>query len=68
MYIGLNIKMKDILVYWANKGIDGFRCDVAEMVPVAFWSWVIPQVKKVNPSIIFSKVNLLVQTYKSIIT
>ena len=47
------IKMKDILVYWANKGVDGFRCDVAEMVPVAFWSWVIPQVKKVNPSIIF---------------
>lgn len=47
------IKMRDILVYWANKGVDGFRCDVAEMVPVAFWSWVIPQVKKVNPSIIF---------------
>ncbi|GAB1462112.1 alpha-amylase family glycosyl hydrolase [Pedobacter sp.] len=47
------IKMKDILLYWANKGVDGFRCDVAEMVPVAFWSWVIPQVKKVNPSIIF---------------
>lgn len=47
------IKMKDILVYWANKGVDGFRCDVAEMVPVEFWSWVIPQVKKVNPSIIF---------------
>ena len=47
------IKMKDILVYWANKGVDGFRCDVAEMVPVAFWNWVIPQVKKVNPSIIF---------------
>lgn len=39
--------------YWANKGVDGFRCDVAEMVPVEFWSWVIPQVKKVNPSIIF---------------
>lgn len=47
------IKMKDILVYWVNKGVDGFRCDVAEMVPVAFWSWVIPEVKKVNPSIIF---------------
>lgn len=47
------MKMKDILIYWAKKGVDGFRCDVAEMVPVAFWSWVIPEVKKVNPDLIF---------------
>ncbi len=46
-------KMRDILVYWANKDVDGFRCDMAEMVPVEFWSWVIPQVKKVNPEITF---------------
>ncbi len=46
-------KMRDILVYWAKKDVDGFRCDVAEMVPVEFWSWVIPQVKKVKPGIIF---------------
>jgi glycosidase len=47
------IKMRDILVFWAKKNVDGFRCDVAEMVPVEFWSWVIPQVKKINPKIIF---------------
>lgn len=47
------IKMKDILVYWANKKVDGFRCDMAEMIPVEFWHWVIPQVKAVNPEIIF---------------
>ncbi len=47
------IKMKDILVFWANKKVDGFRCDMAEMVPAEFWSWVIPQVKAVNPEIIF---------------
>ena len=46
-------KMRDILVYWANKKVDGFRCDMAEMVPVEFWSWVIPQVKEVNPEIVF---------------
>jgi glycosidase len=40
------IKMKDILMFWADKGIDGFRCDMAEMVPEEFWSWVIPQIKK----------------------
>lgn len=47
------VKMKDILVYWAKKKVDGFRCDMAEMVPVEFWHWVIPQVKAVNPEIIF---------------
>lgn len=47
------IKMKDILVFWANKHVDGFRCDMAEMVPVEFWNWAIPQVKAVNPEIIF---------------
>jgi glycosidase len=47
------IKMKDILLYWTSKNVDGFRCDMAEMVPVAFWSWVIPQIKVVNPDIIF---------------
>jgi glycosidase len=47
------VKMKDILVFWAGKNIDGFRCDMAEMVPVEFWHWAIPQVKAVNPSIIF---------------
>lgn len=38
-------KMLDVLLYWANSGVDGFRCDMAEMVPAAFWKWVIPQVK-----------------------
>ena len=46
-------KMRDILVYWAKKDVDGFRCDVAEMVPVEFWAYVIPEVKKVKPGIIF---------------
>jgi len=46
-------KMLDILKYWASKGVDGFRCDMAEMVPVDFWGWVIPQVKKEYPDIIF---------------
>lgn len=46
-------KMKDILVYWAGLDVDGFRCDMAEMVPVEFWQWAIPQVKAVNPDVIF---------------
>ncbi|WP_025763952.1 alpha-amylase family protein [Dyadobacter tibetensis] len=46
-------KMYDILAYWTDKGVDGFRCDMAEMVPVEFWGWVIPKVKMLNPEIIF---------------
>ncbi len=32
-------RLTDILLYWASKGVDGFRCDMAEMVPTAFWSY-----------------------------
>ncbi len=46
-------KMLQILQYWAAKGVDGFRCDMAEMVPVEFWEWVIPQIKAQYPDIIF---------------
>ena len=47
------IKMYDILSFWVKKGVDGFRCDMAEMVPVEFWGWVIPEVKKLNKDVIF---------------
>jgi len=46
------LKMRDILIFWANKKIDGFRCDMAEMVPVEFWVWVIPQIKAHYPEIL----------------
>lgn len=47
------LKMKEILSFWAKKGVDGFRCDMVEMVPVEFWEWVIPQIKVNFPSVIF---------------
>lgn len=47
------LKMNDILNYWADMGVDGFRCDMAEMVPVEFWSWCIPRVKNKNNDLIF---------------
>lgn len=49
-------KMLDILRFWASKQIDGFRCDMAEMVPVEFWEWAIPLVKKDYPAIFIAEV------------
>lgn len=46
-------KMLHILRYWASKGVDGFRCDMAFMVPIEFWQWAIANVKKRYPNIIF---------------
>ena len=46
-------KMTDILLFWAAKGVDGFRCDMAEMVPAAFWNWATDKVKFAHPEVIF---------------
>jgi glycosidase len=46
-------KMLDILLFWAGKGIDGLRCDMAHMVPVEFWHWAIARVKAQYPQLIF---------------
>lgn len=46
-------KMVNIISFWAGKGIDGFRCDMAEMVPTEFWSWAIAKVKSAHPGILF---------------
>jgi glycosidase len=47
------LKMTDVLIYWTKKGVDGFRCDMAEMVPVEFWAYAIPKVKAINPEAVF---------------
>lgn len=46
-------KMLHILRFWCAKGVDGFRCDMVFMVPLAFWHWAIPQVKADYPETIF---------------
>lgn len=42
-------KFKDIALYWLEKGVDGFRYDMAEMVPVEFWSYMNSSIKMKNP-------------------
>ncbi len=47
------MKMLNILRFWASKGVDAFRCDMAHMVPLEFWQWAIPNVKDRYPRIKF---------------
>lgn len=46
-------KMTDILLYWAAKGIDAFRCDMAEMVPPEFWQYATGRVRRAFPKVQF---------------
>lgn len=46
-------KMTDILLFWADKGVDAFRCDMAEMVPATFWSYATRIVKEKYPDLAF---------------
>lgn len=45
--------MHDVLCFWASKGVDAFRCDMAELVPVEFWEWCINEVKQKYPLVQF---------------
>ncbi len=47
------VKMIEVLNYWADLGVDGFRCDMAEMVPVEFWSYAIPKIKSKHKQVVF---------------
>ena len=46
-------KMADIIDFWASKGVDGFRCDMVELVPPQFFRWLISRTKERYPSVIF---------------
>ncbi|MEO1010573.1 MAG: alpha-amylase family glycosyl hydrolase [Bacteroidota bacterium] len=43
------VKFKNIALYWLEMGVDGFRFDMAEMVPVEFWSYMNSHIKNKNP-------------------
>ena len=60
-------QMLDILLFWAEKGVDGFRCDMAHYVPVEFWQWVTTQVKQRYPHLIFIAEIYDPQLYRSFI-
>ena len=45
-------KLRDISLYWIEKGVDGFRYDMAEMIPYEFWSYLNSAIKLVKPDAI----------------
>lgn len=51
-------KMVDILCYWAERKVDAFRCDMAEMVPVEFWQYAIAEVKSK-----YSEIQFIAEVY-----
>lgn len=50
---GLWKEISDSLVRYAEMGIDGYRMDVASLVPLDFWAYARKKVAKVNPKMIW---------------
>lgn len=45
--------MDDILAYWQEMGVGGFRCDMAHMLPMPFWKWALSRAKKRDGDVLF---------------
>ncbi|MDQ8206040.1 alpha-amylase family glycosyl hydrolase [Coraliomargarita sp. SDUM461003] len=46
-------KMDAIIAYWQQLGVDGFRADMAHMVPPEFWKWMIHRARERDPAVLF---------------
>ena len=46
-------KMLQVLKFWAGKGVDGFRCDMVELVPPAFFDWAFRALRAERPDLFF---------------
>jgi glycosidase len=47
-------KMDRVLAYWQEMGADGFRCDMAHMVPPEFWNWIIARARARDVGVVFA--------------
>ncbi len=47
------VKMDAVLAHWQALGVDGFRCDMAHMVPPEFWAWAIARARQRQPGVMF---------------
>ncbi|MGL5540219.1 MAG: alpha-amylase family glycosyl hydrolase [Erysipelotrichaceae bacterium] len=46
-------EMKRMFTFWVRKGVDGFRCDVAPFLPIAFWQYVRTEIAAINPEVVW---------------
>jgi len=46
-------ELKSVFLFWMEQGITIFRIDNPHTKPIPFWHWVIAEVQKVNPDVIF---------------
>ena len=46
--------MDEILAYWQAMGVQGFRVDMAHMIPMEFWRWAVKRARKRQADVYFS--------------
>lgn len=59
--------MTSVLLFWAAKGVDGFRCDMVDMVPTEFWSYAVAQVRSEYPGLLFVGESYIPSNYAPLI-
>jgi glycosidase len=45
--------MDEVLGHWQRMGVDGFRADMAHMIPMEFWRWVVKRCRSRDPGVFF---------------
>jgi starch synthase (maltosyl-transferring) len=46
-------ELKDLILWWAGRGVRMFRVDNPHTKPVAFWEWLIAETRKTHPDLVF---------------
>ncbi|MBB5353278.1 glycosidase [Haloferula luteola] len=44
-------KMDEVFAYWQEMGVGGFRVDMAHMVPMEFWAWMLGRARRRDPEL-----------------
>jgi len=60
-------KFREIALYWLDRGVDGFRYDMAQMVPVEFWSYLNSAIKEKKPDAILVSEIYIPEMYRDYI-
>ncbi len=46
-------ELKSIVTFWIDQGVSIFRVDNPHTKPFAFWEWLIAEIRKANPEVLF---------------